>query len=577
MGKNEFNSNEEKELFWHSSSHLLAHALTELYPEIKLAIGPAITEGFYYDFDLDTQLKEEDLIKIEEKIKEISKRNLPITRIELSRKEALEFYKKNPYKTEMINGLPDEKISFYEQGNFKDMCRGPHLRYTTEIKAVKLIKLAGAYWRGDEKNKMLQRIYGIAFPKKEMMEAHLKQKDEAEKRNHIKLGRELDLFSMQKESPGNAFFHSNGVIVLNEMTKFMREKLFERNYQEIMTPLILKKELWLKSGHWDHYKENMYFTMIDEEEQAVKPMNCPGGLLVYKSKRHSYKELPIKAGEFGVVHRHEKSGVLNGLFRVRKFTQDDAHVFCTEEQLTAEIIDLIKLCQETYNAFGFKDYHIELSTRPEKSMGSNEIWEIATNALKDALEAEKINFKINEGDGAFYGPKIDFHIKDSIGRSWQCGTIQVDFSMPEKFDLTYIGADDNEHRPVMVHRAIFGSLERFFGILIENYAGAFPLWLAPKQIIIVPVGERVHKYAEKILLELRKEFIRTEIDSRNETVSYRIRDAQLNKIPLMIVVGEKEEADNSVNVRTRDGKQKTIKIDEFIKETKEKIKKRENE
>jgi threonyl-tRNA synthetase len=576
MGK-EFDSIEEKEVFWHSSSHLLAHALTELYPEIKLAIGPAINEGFYYDFDLDYQIKEEDLQKIEEKIKEISKRNLPITRIELNRKEALELYKKNPYKTEMINDLPDEKISFYEQGNFKDMCRGPHLRYTKEIKSFKLIKLAGAYWRGDEKNKMLQRIYGISFPKKEMLEMHLKQKEEAEKRNHIKLGRELDLFSMQKESPGNAFFHSNGVIVLNEMTKFMREKLFQRNYEEIMTPLILKKELWLKSGHWDHYKENMYFTMIDEEEQAVKPMNCPGGLLVFKSKRHSYKELPIKAGEFGVVHRHEKSGVLNGLFRVRKFTQDDAHVFCTEKQLKKEIIDLIKLCQETYSAFGFNEYNIELSTKPEKAMGSNEIWEIATNALKNALIEEKIDFKINEGDGAFYGPKIDFHIKDSLQRSWQCGTIQVDFSMPEKFNLTYVGKDDNEHRPVMVHRAIFGSLERFFGILIEHYGGAFPLWLAPKQVKIIPVGEKVHEYAETILTELRKEFIRTEIDARNETVGYKIREAQMQKIPLMIVIGEKELEAKTINVRTRDGKQKTIKLNEFIQETKEKIKKRENE
>jgi threonyl-tRNA synthetase len=576
MGK-EFDSIEEKEVFWHSSSHLLAHALTELYPEIKLAIGPAINEGFYYDFDLDYQIKEEDLQKIEEKIKEISKRNLPITRIELNRKEALELYKKNPYKTEMINDLPDEKISFYEQGNFKDMCRGPHLRYTKEIKSFKLIKLAGAYWRGDEKNKMLQRIYGISFPKKEMLEMHLKQKEEAEKRNHIKLGRELDLFSMQKESPGNAFFHANGVIVLNEMTKFMREKLFQRNYEEIMTPLILKKELWLKSGHWDHYKENMYFTMIDEEEQAVKPMNCPGGLLVFKSKRHSYKELPIKAGEFGVVHRHEKSGVLNGLFRVRKFTQDDAHVFCTEKQLKKEIIDLIKLCQETYSAFGFNEYNIELSTKPEKAMGSNEIWEIATNALKNALIEEKIDFKINEGDGAFYGPKIDFHIKDSLQRSWQCGTIQVDFSMPEKFNLTYVGKDDNEHRPVMVHRAIFGSLERFFGILIEHYGGAFPLWLAPKQVKIIPVGEKVHEYAETILTELRKEFIRTEIDARNETVGYKIREAQMQKIPLMIVIGEKELEAKTINVRTRDGKQKTIKLNEFIQETKEKIKKRENE
>ncbi len=577
MSSTKFDSIEDKKVFWHSTSHLLAQALTELYPNVKLAIGPSINEGFYYDFDLDYKVKEEDLKKIEEKMRELSKKNLMIKKIELSKKEALEFYKNNPYKTELINELTDEKISFYEQGEFKDLCKGPHLRFTKEIKAIKLLKLAGAYWRGNEKNKMLQRIYGISFPKKELLEEYLHAREEAEKRNHVKLGKELDLFSMQKESPGNAFFHANGVIVLNEMVKFMREKLFERNYEEIMTPMILKKELWLKSGHWDHYKENMYFTKIDDEEHAIKPMNCPGGLLVFKSKRHSYKELPIKAGEFGVVHRHEKSGVLNGLFRVRKFTQDDAHVFCTEKQLKNEIIDLIKLCQETYSAFGFNDYHIELSTRPENSMGSDEIWELATNSLKEALQHEKIDFKINEGDGAFYGPKIDFHIKDSLNRSWQCGTIQVDFSMPEKFDLKYIGSDDKEHQPVMVHRAIFGSLERFFGILIEHYAGKFPLWLAPKQVIIIPISENQHAKAKEINSILRKEFIRSETDLRNETLGYKIREAQKQKIPLMIIIGEKEIKENTINIRTRNGKQKTMKLNEFIEETKQKIKNRTNE
>ncbi|MFH1588283.1 MAG: threonine--tRNA ligase [Candidatus Diapherotrites archaeon] len=571
-----FDSNKGKDIFWHSASHLMTQAIIRLKGnKVGLGVGTAIENGFYQDYGMEP-ITQDELKEIEKEMQKIVKEKIEITKKEVPKKEILEYYKNDPYKIELTNAVEGKTGTMYSQGEFSNLCKGPHVPNTSYLKSFKLTKLAGAYWRGNEKNKMLQRIYGIAFPKKEMLEEYFHNLEEAEKRNHLKLGKELELFSMQKEAPGVAFFHANGVIVISEMMKFMREKLFERNYEEIMTPLILKKELWLTSGHWDHYKNNMYFTKIDDEDFAVKPMNCPGGLLVFKSKRHSYRDLPIRAGEFGVVHRHELSGVLNGLFRVRKFTQDDAHVFCTEEQLKNELIDLINLCEETYSAFGFNDYHVELSTKPEKSMGSNEIWEIATNALKNALDAKKIKYKINEGDGAFYGPKIDFHIKDSIGRSWQCGTIQVDFSMPEKFDLTYIGKDDNQHRPVMVHRAIFGSIERFFGILIEHYGGAFPLWLAPKQIQLIPLGEHLQEYTEKINELLRKEFIRTEIDSRNESVGYRVRDAQMKKIPLMIVIGEKELEAGTVNVRDRKGNQKTMKINEFLKEVKEKIQKREN-
>ncbi|MFH1391372.1 MAG: threonine--tRNA ligase [Candidatus Diapherotrites archaeon] len=562
----DWNNKEDREKLWHSASHLMAGAVLEIYPKAKLTIGPAIDEGFYYDFDVKKPFTPEDFEKIEKKMKELVKKNDKFEKEELTREKALKMFKDNKYKTELINELPKgEKISIYRNGNFVDLCKGPHVDYSSRVKAVKLLKTSASYWRGDSKKETLQRIYGIAFPKKELLEEYLKQKEEAEKRNHLKLGKELDLFSMQREAPGNVFFHNKGAIIWNELIDFSRKEHRKRGYEEVIAPLIMKKELWIKSGHWDHYKDNMYFTKIDDEEYAVKPMNCPGHILIYANKRHSYRDLPIRMAEFGIVHRHELSGVLNGLLRVRKFTQDDAHIFCAPEQIESEVKGVIELFEYYYKKiFGF-EYDIELSTRPEKAMGSKEMWDKAEASLKKVLESTKKKFKINEGDGAFYGPKIDFHIKDSLGRSWQLGTIQLDFQMPEKFGISYIDKNDKEKMPVMLHRVVFGSMERFIGILIEHYAGVFPLWLAPLQVKIVSVSEKFNDYAEKVHATFMEKGIRSELDARTETVSYRIREAQLEKVPYIINVGGKEEKAKTIAVRNRQGKVEFgVKLDKFI-------------
>ncbi|WP_270474641.1 threonine--tRNA ligase [Clostridium cochlearium] len=551
----------------HTASHILAQAVKRLYPEAKLAIGPAIDNGFYYDFDIDFTFTPEMLEKIEKEMSKIIKENLEIERFELPREEAIKLAKDadEPYKVELIEDLPEgEVISFYKQGDFVDLCAGPHLPSTGKIKAIKLLSVAGAYWRGDEKNKMLQRIYGTAFLKKSELEAYLKLLEEAKRRDHRKLGKELDLFSINEEGPGFPFFHPKGMVVRNILENFWREKHTKAGYDEIRTPVILNEELWHRSGHWDHYKENMYFTKIDNENFAIKPMNCPGSILVYKSHLHSYKEFPMRLGELGLVHRHELSGALHGLMRVRCFTQDDAHIFMTKEQIRDEILNVIKLIDDFYKVFGF-EYFVELSTRPEDSMGSDEDWEVATNGLKNALEAAGLEYKINEGDGAFYGPKIDFHLKDCIGRTWQCGTIQLDFQMPERFDLTYIGQDGERHRPVMVHRVVFGSIERFIGILIEHFAGAFPTWLAPVQVKVMTITDAQKDYANKVVDKLKENGIRVEFDDRNEKIGYKIREAQLQKVPYMIILGDKEVNENKVAVRSRkEGDLGAIALEEFI-------------
>ena len=574
MTKVDWKKEDDRKRFWHSTSHVLAAAVKELYPKAKLAIGPAIENGFYYDFDTKP-FKPEDLEKIEKKMLEIIKENEKFVKKEIGKAQALKQFKDEPYKIELIKELPGKKVSTYTSGKFIDLCKGPHIESTGKIGAVKLLRVSGAYWKGSEKNKMLQRIYGISFPDKKMLRKWLFAKEEAEKRNHLKLGKTLDLFSMQQEAPGCVFIHPNGMVIWNELVKFWKDEHRKAGYVEINTPIILKKELWEKSGHWDHYKENMYFTTIDKEDFAVKPMNCPGGILIYKTKRRSYRELPMRVAELGTVHRHELSGVLNGLFRVRKFTQDDAHIYCTEEQIEQEIINIIDLIDRFYKVFGFS-YQIELSTRPANAMGSKKMWDMAENALQKALKKKKMDFKINEGDGAFYGPKIDFHIKDSLERTWQCATIQLDFSMPEKFDLSYVGKDDKLHRPVMLHRVIYGSLERFFGILIEHYGGAFPLWLAPTQITLLPIADRHVKYAEKVKKELEENGFRILVDSRNESVSAKVRDAQLQKIPYILVTGDREEKDGTVTVRLRNGKVVGAKkIDEFVKKLFKEIKERQ--
>ncbi|NOH16318.1 threonine--tRNA ligase [Clostridium cochlearium] len=551
----------------HTASHILAQAVKRLYPEAKLAIGPAIDNGFYYDFDIDFTFTPEMLEKIEKEMSKIIKENLEIERFELPREEAIKLAKDadEPYKVELIEDLPEgEVISFYKQGDFVDLCAGPHMPSTGKIKAIKLLSVAGAYWRGDEKNKMLQRIYGTAFLKKSELEAYLKLLEEAKRRDHRKLGKELDLFSINEEGPGFPFFHPKGMVVRNILENFWREKHTKAGYDEIRTPVILNEELWHRSGHWDHYKENMYFTKIDNENFAIKPMNCPGSILVYKSHLHSYKEFPMRLGELGLVHRHELSGALHGLMRVRCFTQDDAHIFMTKEQIRDEILNVIKLIDDFYKVFGF-EYFVELSTRPEDSMGSDEDWEVATNGLKNALEAAGLEYKINEGDGAFYGPKIDFHLKDCIGRTWQCGTIQLDFQMPERFDLTYIGQDGERHRPVMVHRVVFGSIERFIGILIEHFAGAFPTWLAPVQVKVMTITDAQKDYANKVVDKLKENGIRVEFDDRNEKIGYKIREAQLQKVPYMIILGDKEVNENKVAVRSRkEGDLGAIALEEFI-------------
>ncbi|MFH1607133.1 MAG: threonine--tRNA ligase [Nanoarchaeota archaeon] len=563
-----FDTHEGQKVFHHSSAHILAQAVKRLYPKAKPTIGPAIEGGFYYDFDIKP-LNQDDLKKIEQEMQKIVDENLEIKREELSKKEALKLFKDNEFKKEMIEelGKDGQTISIYRQENFFDLCRGPHVPNTCKIKAFKLTKVSGCNWKGDVNNKSLQRIYGVSFPNKKQLNKYIQLQEEAAKRDHRKIGKELDLFSFHEEGAGFPFWHNKGLIIWEEVLNYMKGVIKRENYQEIKTPIILNKSLWLRSGHWNHYKESMYFTKIDGIEHAVKPMNCPGGLLVYKNNIHSYKELPLKAGEFGLVHRHEMSGVLAGLFRVRCFTQDDAHVFCTEKQLTDEIKKLIESIIAVYNTFGFKEYQIELSTKPEDAMGSDEMWEKAEEALRVALKKAKIDYKLNPGDGAFYGPKIDFHIKDCMGRSWQCGTIQVDFSMPERFELTYEGKDGKKHQPVMVHRAICGSLERFIGIVIEHYAGKLPLWLSPVQVKILTVADRFSSYAEIIGEQIKKAGLRVEVDNRTESVGKKIREAQLSKANYILVVGETEEKEKTVNIRTFFNKVLGAKkVEPFIKE-----------
>ena len=539
--------------FRHTTSHIMAQALKRLYPDVKLAIGPSIADGFYYDVDSETPLTADDLTQIEAEMKKVVKEALPITRFTKSRQDAIDYFKEKdePYKVELIEDLPeDAEISFYQQGEFVDLCAGPHLMTTKPVKAFKLTSLAGAYWRGSEKNKMLTRIYGTAFTKKADLEEHLARIEEAKKRDHRKLGKELGLFMIREEGPGFPFFLPKGMVLKNTLLDYWRDLHRKNGYVEVSTPIILSRHLWENSGHWDHYKDNMYTTVIDDADFAVKPMNCPGGMLVYKSEPHSYKDLPLRVGELGLVHRHEKSGQLHGLMRVRCFTQDDAHIFMTQDQIRQEIKGVAKLIDEVYNLFGFK-YHVELSTRPEDSMGSDEDWEIATDGLRGALEDLGLDYVVNEGDGAFYGPKIDFHLEDSIGRTWQCGTIQLDMQMPQRFDLEYTGADGEKHRPVMIHRVAFGSVERFIGILIEHFAGAFPTWLSPVQVKVLPISDKYMDYANTVLAQLNDAGIRAEIDTRAEKIGYKIREARLQKIPYMLVVGAKEEEEKAVSVRSR--------------------------
>ncbi|HPN31797.1 MAG TPA: threonine--tRNA ligase [bacterium] len=566
-----FDSDEGKSVFWHSSSHLMAQAVKRLYPNAKLAIGPSIDDGFYYDFDLGETFTPENLSDIEKEMKKIVKENYKIERLSRTRKETLDKFREinDKYKCELVEGFAAEtEFSFYKQSEFEDLCRGPHLYSTGAVKHFKLLSVAGAYWRGDSKREMLQRIYGISFPSAEELAEFLHIREEAKKRDHKKLGKQLNLFEFFPEGPGFPFFKPNGMILWNIVSDYIKKKLKEAEYKEIKTPLILIEDLWHRSGHWDNYKDNMYFTQIDERTFAVKPMNCPGCLLIYKSELHSYKELPIKYAELGQVHRHELSGVLNGLFRVRTFTQDDAHVFCSQDQIEEEIIKIINLIKEVYTDFGFTEYKIGLSTKPQKAIGSDEIWNISETALKNALNKINAEYKIKKGDGAFYGPKIDFQIQDSLKRLWQCGTIQLDFSMPERFDLEYIGKDNNKLRPVMIHRAILGSLERFIGMLIEHYAGALPLWLAPEQIRILPVSENFIAYSKKVADDLAKNNFRVEIDERNESLGKKIRDAQIEKIPYSLILGQKEMESNSVNFRKYGSTEQTdASISDFIKQT----------
>ena len=555
------------EVYRHTCAHVLAQAVKTIFPTCKLAIGPVIENGFYYDFDFNTPITQEDFEKIEAEMQKIIKANTPIERFELSRKEAVELMSgyNEKYKVELINDLPDDAvISFYKQGSFTDLCRGPHLPSTGKIKAFKLTSIAGAYWRGNEKNKMLTRIYGVAFAKKDEMQAYFDMLEEAKKRDHIKLGKELKLFALLNEGKGFPFFLPNGMVLKNILADYWRDLHRKEGYVEIQTPIILNRTLWETSGHWDHYKDNMYTTKIDGEDCAIKPMNCPGGMLVYKLQPHSYKDLPIRMGEMGLVHRHEKSGQLHGLFRVRCFTQDDAHIFMLPEQITDEIKGVVRLTDKIYKQFGFK-YKVELSTRPENSMGTEKEWNMATDALRAALDELGFEYEINEGDGAFYGPKIDFHLQDSIGRTWQCGTIQLDFQMPQRFELEYTGEDGEKHRPIMIHRAIFGSMERFIGILIEHYAGKFPVWLAPVQVKVLSITDRTKDYANAVCEKLKARGIRVELDGRNEKIGYKIREAKLEKVPYVLVVGDAEERDGTVNVNKRGVEEKsTVGVDEFI-------------
>ena len=574
-----FEDEEGKDVFRHTSAHMLAQAIKRLYPDAKFAIGPSIDNGFYYDIDLEHRLTAEDLVKLEAEMKKIAKEDATIERFELSKEDALAWAKENGeiYKTELIEELPEgEVISFYKQGEFTDLCRGPHLPSTKKVKAVKLLSVAGAYWRGDEKNKMLQRIYGVSFEKNKDLEAHLHMLEEAKKRDHRKLGRELELFFIPEEGPGFPLFLPRGMELKNELLKFWRELHREDGYVEIETPIILNQKLWETSGHWYHYKENMYTVDIDEQQFAIKPMNCPGGMLFYNSKQHSYKELPIRAAELGRVHRHELSGALHGLMRVRAFTQDDAHIFMLPSQIKDEIKGVISLIDKVYSTFGF-EYHLELSTRPESSIGTDEEWEVAENGLREALEELNLPYKLNEGDGAFYGPKIDFHLRDCIGRTWQCGTIQLDMQLPQRFDVSYIGEDGEKHRPVMIHRGALGSIERFIGILIEHYAGKFPTWIAPVQAKILLVSDRFKEYAEEVKKALFDKGIRVELDDRAEKIGYKIREAQLQKVPYMLIVGEKEVNEKKVSVRSRDnGEMGAIEVEEFIANVLKEVEERTN-
>jgi len=551
----------------HTAAHVMAQAIQHLYPGTKFAIGPAIDDGFYYDLESDHVFSQEDFAAIEKEMAKISKANLPIEKKILSRNEALEFFRSRnqDYKVILIQDLPEDAIiSTYTQGDFTDLCRGPHVRSTGKLKVFKLMTVAGAYWRGDEHNKMLQRIYATAFFDKEELDQFLFVRAEAEKRDHRKLGKQLNLFSFHEEGPGFPFFHPKGMVIRNELIAYERELFREFGYEEIMTPIILSKKLWLQSGHWDHYKENMYFTQIDEEDYAVKPMNCPGGILYYKTNQHSYRELPKRVGEFGIVHRHELHGALHGLFRVRVFTQDDAHIFMTQDQMKDEVIKTMEMYRKLYSVFGL-EYHVELSTRPENSMGSEELWEISTNALRDAVEAAGVPYVINEGDGAFYGPKLDFHIKDCLGRTWQCGTIQMDMQLPERFDVNYVGEDGEKHRAVMLHRAGYGSLERFIGILIEHFAGAFPSWIAPVQVKVVPVTEKHMNYARSVADALSASNVRVEIEEGNDTLGYKIRKAQMEKVPYTLVVGDKEMNGHTVSVRSRkNGDEGSLPVAVFV-------------
>lgn len=572
-----FNEQGGKDTLRHSASHIMAQAIKRLWPDAQLAIGPAIENGFYYDIDMEHVLVPEDLAKIEAEMHKIVKANFPIEKEVLSRDEALKFFKEKHenYKVELIEDLPaDAEISTYRQGEFVDLCAGPHVASTGKVKAFKLQSLAGAYWRGDEKNKMLQRIYGTAFEKKEELDEYLHLLEEAARRDHRKLGKELGLFVLKEQGPGFPFFLPKGMALRNESENFWREVHHDFDYEEIRTPIILNRQLWEQSGHWFHYRENMYTTVIDDEDYAIKPMNCPGSILVYQNDLHSYRDFPMRMAELGLVHRHELSGALHGLFRVRSFTQDDAHVFMLPSQIKAELIKVIELFDRIYSQFGLT-YRVELSTKPDNAMGDDAIWESATNALREAIEEKQIPYQINEGDGAFYGPKLDFHIRDSIGRTWQCGTIQLDMNLPERFHMEYVGEDGQKHQPIMIHRACFGSMERFIGILIEHYAGAFPTWLAPVQVKILPISEKHVEYAEKLRKAFKKAYVRVELDDRNEKIGYKIRQAQMEKVPYMLVVGDKEEQEGTVAVRSRvEGEKGSVKWEDFLADILEEVKER---
>ncbi|MBE6022029.1 MAG: threonine--tRNA ligase [Cellulosilyticum sp.] len=573
-----FNDKEGKWAFRHTASHILAQAVKRLYPDVKLAIGPAIEDGFYYDFDTDKPFSHEDFEKIEAEMKKIVKEKLPIERFELPREEAIKLMEVagEPYKVELISDLPEgETISFYKQGEFVDLCAGPHLMTTKPVEAFKIMSVAGAYWRGNEKNKMLSRLYATAFAKKADLNEYLEKLEEAKKRDHRKLGKDLELFTLLDEGPGFPFFLPKGMELKNTLIDYWRQIHKKAGYVEVSTPIILNKQLWLRSGHWDHYRDNMYTTVIDDEDYAIKPMNCPGGMLVYKTKMHSYKDLPLRVGELGLVHRHELSGALHGLMRVRNFTQDDAHIFMLPEQIKDEIKGVVRLIDEVYKTFGFK-YNIELSTMPEDHVGEIEAWEMATNGLKEAIEELGYDYEVNEGDGAFYGPKLDFKLEDSLGRTWQCGTIQLDFQLPERFELEYVGADGEKHRPVMIHRVVFGSIERFIGVITEHFAGAFPTWLAPVQVKVLPISDKYHDYARKVYDAIEEAGIKVEIDERAEKIGYKIREARNMRIPFILVVGAQEEADGTVNVRSRKGEEGAMKLENLIVRVQDEIKTKYN-